>query len=338
MLVGSSVAPHRKSGLPEAPLLSGRPLFDTKEDASVFVGRKAELAALKRAIELGLNALVIGDRGIGKTSLLRRLALDLRSIGVDAAFLDGRSAVDTPSLLESIGYRLSSPGTRLAHSAAPNQPGRLEHLLDDIRAALSGPPRQLLLDDLPSAAAGLDLFGRLRDALWRLPVRWIVAVDSIHQTEFLHPPVDSFFDVRVVVDPFPGDLATLALKKRMGGFAFPDQQVEDVLAVARGNPRRLLATARDVLVDRAGGSALRRRAELHSRLALLSRSATILVEELEALGSLSASDERLLARLHWTRSRAGQVFKELHTAGVVSWTWGKRGGPGAPRRVYHLAL
>src|SRR5882724_8937991 len=59
--------------------LSGRPLLDTQADAKFFVDRDSELNALLDSVASGLNAIVFGKRGSGKSSLLRRVAYQLQS-------------------------------------------------------------------------------------------------------------------------------------------------------------------------------------------------------------------------------------------------------------------
>lgn len=59
----------------------------------------------------------------------------------------------------------------------------------------------------------------------------------------------------------------------------------------------------------------------------------MLMAELESLGAASASDERLLRRLGWTRPRAVQVLRELEDAGLVTASYAR--GPGGGRqKVY----
>ena len=77
--------------------LSDRPLLDTLTDAGLFVDRAAELATLGRAARQGLNALVVGSRGMGKTSLLRQLVFRLRVDGLAVVFVDARVADATGS-------------------------------------------------------------------------------------------------------------------------------------------------------------------------------------------------------------------------------------------------
>ena len=59
----------------------------------------------------------------------------------------------------------------------------------------------------------------------------------------------------------------------------------------------------------------------------------MLLNELMDLGPVSASDERLLERLGWTRARAAQVLKQLEEAGLVVVTDEAADGPGRPRRL-----
>ncbi len=79
--------------------------------------------------------------------------------------------------------------------------------------------------------------------------------------------------------------------------------------VVGGNPRRLLDVARDVIERKVPaecvlGSITNRDAAI----AKLGRPEAMLATELDALGAAAASDDALLSRLGWTRSRAVQVF------------------------------
>ena len=61
----------------------------------------------------------------------------------------------------------------------------------------------------------------------------------------------------------------------------------------------------------------------------------MLAQELEALGWASASDERLLVRMGWTRSRVVQVIAELEGEGLVEMRE-ESTGRGRPRKLYRL--
>ena len=56
--------------------LSGRPLLDNSADQALFVGRDDALARIERSLRSGLNCLVVGQPGSGKSSLVRATSPD----------------------------------------------------------------------------------------------------------------------------------------------------------------------------------------------------------------------------------------------------------------------
>jgi predicted transcriptional regulator len=67
----------------------------------------------------------------------------------------------------------------------------------------------------------------------------------------------------------------------------------------------------------------------------VSRPARMLATEIDALGWVSASDQRLLDRMGWTRPRVVQVIAELESRGLVEMRE-ERTGRGRPRKLYRL--
>ena len=61
----------------------------------------------------------------------------------------------------------------------------------------------------------------------------------------------------------------------------------------------------------------------------------MLAQVLEVLGWVSASDERLLDRMGWTRPRVVQVMAELSEGGLVQMRE-ESTGRGRPRKLYRL--
>jgi len=61
--------------------LSGRPLLDTRPDSELFVDRVEEMSRVRAALNHGLNCLVVGERGSGKTSFMRALMFQSRQAG-----------------------------------------------------------------------------------------------------------------------------------------------------------------------------------------------------------------------------------------------------------------
>jgi energy-coupling factor transporter ATP-binding protein EcfA2 len=329
--------------------LSGRPLLDTKPDQALFAGRDAELDRLLTRVERGLNVLLLGERGSGKTTLLRSLAYELRQKSPDTspAFVEGPLAEDVRTFIYLVRHRLGlstatgpTPMEALLSSASltrrTNALGdtlALPNLVAGLREAAPNDGRRVVLvDELPSEAVAQTLFGRLRDELWQLPLTWVVAVRPSAAGVLQQPPADAFFDVVMRLEPLSKDAQRAILGARGG---VQGQRLAS--KVDEGNPRRLLALAREALEGGADPSELvgalaRRDAEVSK----LGRPASMLMAELESLGPSSASDERLLSRLGWTRSRAVQVLRELEDKGLVTSSTVK-GESGRPRKVYRPA-
>jgi DNA-binding FadR family transcriptional regulator len=157
-------------------------------------------------------------------------------------------------------------------------------------------------------------------------------VDERERTALMEPPADAFFDRQINLGPMsPRELLSLLeqrvpLTNRSG--------LESLIEASEGNPRLLLALARDAFEGGHGiEDLLESRAWREKVAANLSRPASMLLAELENMGSASASDEELLKRMGWTRPRATQVFRELEEAGLVT-SREVKGHGGRPRKVY----
>ncbi|HVF04275.1 MAG TPA: ATP-binding protein [Frankiaceae bacterium] len=344
--------------------VSGRPLLDTRADARLFVDREDELAALHRAVDAGLNSMVLGARGSGKTSVLHLLAYELREQHRNRVeFVDaGPAAANAAALLGLITARLLGEAVDLtAHStltigAPPDVPADLVAAVERLRAHL--PERQatppnvghelawdpsrpvvVLLDGPPPEVAH-TLFGRLRDELWRLPVLWVVSGDVERRADYLRPPADAFFDAQVSLESLTPKAARELLRRRLDATdGLGAEDIDRIVAGTDRTPRALLTSARRHLADPSSSNAAaqKRRERAFAVLGQLGRPATMLVSEVQSRGgAASASDEGLLQSLGWTRPRAVQVFKELEEHGLVVATPQRSDGPGRPKIVYEL--
>ena len=324
--------------------ISQRPLHGTAVDAALFVNRTAELETLVRSVRLGFNALVLGDRGSGKTSLLRQLERQLADAGEETRFVEASGAGSVEDLVAltylAIHGRRRDPTEKLLASI-----GGEEGIATDV-AGLRPPDGQqvvVLIDSVARPEIVQGLFGRLRDEVWQLPITWIVSGYRSARSRYLEAPADSFFDAVVELGELTVDDATELLRRRARSGPIDDPAGEVLLGVAATlgqqvsprTPRNLLAAAREVLL--AGDDPTQwvtNQNALQLQAAGLSRPAGMLFTELMDLAPVSASDKRLLDRLGWTRTRASQVFKQLEEAGLVVVTEEAPDGPGRPRKVY----
>jgi energy-coupling factor transporter ATP-binding protein EcfA2 len=323
--------------------LSGRPLIDTAVDSRLYAPPR-EHRVLKKSAEQSLNVLLTGPRGSGKTTLLRQVLLDLRNDGLPAVFVDGKLATGAFSFLELIRFQLGEAPNlpqvmreRYSQISTPRpnlgEANALLDLIDSMKGAQEEAYRTtLLIDGLPSPEAAHALFGRLRDELWQLPFNWIIAADERERAALIEPPADAFFDRQINLGPMTQQELLSLLELRV---PLENRRALDALIKASdGNPRLLLALARDAFEGGRGvKDLLADRAWRETAASRLSRPASMLLAELESMGSASASDEELLKRLGWTRPRATQVFHELEQAGLVTSREAKSHG-GRPRKVY----
>jgi hypothetical protein len=321
--------------------LSGRPILGTASDRHLFVNREAELAEVKKAIEAQTNVLILGERGVGRTSLLRMLAMDLDQTGIRPLFLEASLASDAPELLELLRYRIAPQSTFQFKWPLERVPTSAR-LLEDIREIgrrLNRPtsPQVVLIDEPLSPEVAHTLFGRLRDELWSLPLIWVIAGSLSDRAVYLRPPADAFFPRVIVLQPLDDRASFDLLRARISKSDASDAQLRRIVRAAGGSPRRLVQLANETLL---GGRPTHQLAaaerERDALLATLGDSAQRVVEEIEANGPVSASDERFLSRVGLQRSRAAQILRELERQGVLEGVTERVEGR-RPRKLYGVA-
>jgi hypothetical protein len=316
--------------------LSGRPLFDNPVDAAFFIQRE-EATRLEANCRDGINTLVLGGRGIGKTSLMRQVLYRLRESGFPAVGVDAAPAENVVDLLRLVSAALGR--FRLAGGTVDpvtaSGLGEVGAILSGIRGLRPegdlAAERTAILIDLPPENRDLyKLFGRFRDELWQLPYTWVAVGPNELRVDLLTPPADAFFEEVVQLQPLSADQQVRMIRLRVD----EDDLPLPVPPEGEGNPRRLLEIAREVV--RSGESFGRIFSDLVRRndeVAELGRAASMLYAELEDYGPASASDKDFLARLGWSRQRAAQVLTDLEEAGLVSSEY-RHGSSGRPRKVF----
>ena len=267
------------------------------------------------------------------------------------SYVRANAAQSAADLLGAVLAAVRKPG-RPAEVVAAVMPAPTVSLdlLDDlareigeVRRAEPGAIPVVVVEDV-LATAGSEAFGALRDEVWELDARWLVTTSTSQVSGWVRPPAEVFFETRVDLGPLTAHEAAEFLRRRMelGDPTGVESSAELIAAAtdaARETPRRLLDLARELAAGSAvGGARLNALAGLEARaaaIAELSRPARMLVQELEALGWSSASDERLLARVGWTRPRVIQVMAELEDRGLVDMRE-ESTGRGRPRKLYRL--
>jgi len=328
-------------------VLQGRPLYDNPADGRYHV-RPPEWDGIVRALERGNNILLYGARGAGKTTLLRQLQLRLRGQGERTVFVDAAAVASPLELAVRVRDALKGrPGIAGSGSATISEvlgdpsppPGGVSRQLYDTLFGLGEDvePTVVLVDASSAAQTVYGIFGRMRDTIWQLPHRWLVAIDDADRATALKPPADAFFDTEVALQPLPVEHLETILRKRTDELA--PEMLSKIAADARGNPRTAIRAANDVLVQNLDPTAeLFARGQLLIDAAKLGRPHGMLMAELLDLGQASPSDEALLDRLGLTRARVSTLLQQLLDADLVESTVERSDRPGRPRTVYRPAL
>ncbi|GAB3303738.1 hypothetical protein EK0264_03280 [Epidermidibacterium keratini] len=310
--------------------LSGRPLLSTSDDKALLVQRVAELDLIIDAVGRGLNVLLHGERGSGLTTTLhqvmRRAMLD------DLAhprFSNAASVTGAEDLVHQIVGDVGPTVAVVGGTSAYSRFARYADLPPGIVGIVDNAPVRVLR----------ELFGQHRDEVWAVPMSWVVACPEQDRAAVLEPPVDSFFDVVVGLDPLTDVQSASLLRRRTSKSELPPPALRAVVQAAGGNPRRLIRLARTLVLGEGDPTSLSRaaadRAEVESRL---SRPAQMLLAEIVARGPSSASDVRLQEATGWTRSRLVQLFGELERQGAVDTSQSNDGNSGRPRKIYRAVF
>jgi energy-coupling factor transporter ATP-binding protein EcfA2 len=321
--------------------LGGRPLLGTRTDRPFYLHLPVH-DELLRLVHRRTNVLLLGGRGSGKSTLLNQVAGDLERSGVEVVAVDGRLIGDAQAFIGLLAGRFAPRDeepvsqanlNRLLWSRPDEVAGPLDAL--DRLAALAGDAQRVVVCDEPPPAVVHTVFGRLRDRLWQLPFTWVVAGSANDEDVYLMPPADAFFERVVRLEDLSPDDGRRLLARRATEF---DPATVDALVSARPRtPRELLRRAATLADSEDRDATVRRWADAEARVAALGRPEAMAFAELVALGPVSASDQRLLGRLGWTRERAVQVLGKLERNGFVD-SFSERAERGRPRKVFRAKV
>ena len=312
-----------------------QPLAPSRADQRRFVDRSRETDAIVRAVAASRPVLLLGERGSGRTSLLNHVAwLLARQKEPRPTVMVSGELASTPSqllgilvarvqrLAEPTGSRarwiedlraLSMPDGPFGAVAQPAIVMELVDLLGERLATLEHAVCLMVDGIAPAVAHGV--FGSLRNELWALQgATWVVAGDSGAETLYLEPPADAFFEQTIRLGPLTDHDAAKLLHAHLPELS--DADIARAVAVADGNPRRLLRAAGDVQAGIAPASL--KTDELAQQAAAVGGPlASAIVGYLAGNGPTSASDRTMLRQIGASRQRASQLMHELESAGLI---------------------
>lgn len=305
-----------------------RPLLPSSIDREIYLARPELEEALLRPLKQGRNALLLGDAGSGKTTLMRRVAEELEGEEEEIVWVNGALAKTAGDLLAMVDAALDKEGS----SNIPEEDGA-GRLLELTRALAERPPVVIMVDGLSEAEVGFDLFGRLRDELWMAGHVWLVSATPKDSAALRSSPADAFWAAVVEIPPL--DETEVSKLLQLGLTAGERLRLKRV-PLAGYHPRLLIREVEGDLDQGSGKEQLARMRTLMERANGLGRSEGIALAELINLGRpASAHDPELLERLGWSRPYAQRIFSHLETAGLVRSIPEARGErTGRPRKLY----
>lgn len=311
------------------------PLLDRDRDRALFVAPEAFETALWAA-EQGLNTLIVGERGQGKTSVLHQLELALRR-GLSqrpTTFVDLASAVSAEAALRLL---VSGAGDALGRLLSwtpplpqPNESEQERSIRACLQQLVALDACTFLIDNMRARQVGFELFGILRDRLWETGHQWIISGETFDRRWFLRPPADAFWE-HVVELGYSAAAARRLLELRLEGSPAWIGPIVDSVGT---NPRRLLSAAlaasRD---DHQPTIVVSAWEHWHERLAGLDRRSAVLMAELSGRPPVSASDPDMLSSLGWARTTLIKTLEQLERDGLVE-SFSEPHGTGRPRRLF----
>lgn len=319
------------SNISDMTVLGSRPL--TASDGSLYVPRRADVA-IRSALDAGENILLGAMRGAGATSLFHHLETALQ----DAVLMNAERAASASDVIASLVSQLKLLPILADLQDLLRRPDPLAAppIMRRLGEALQSNTRHpvALLDGPIDPKISFDLFGRWRDELFALPIRWVVLAHQERLAEYVTPPADVFFDAIISLDPFD-DTTAMEVLGRRNVDSLPNAVTESIVSHFDGTPRHLIRLARRALASDPDQTA--HRAQQLAEIAdSLSRGAQQLLADMPGRGPVTATDAALLKRLGVTDRQMRRNLSELEAAGLAEQLHSSSSSQGRPPITYRL--
>jgi general secretion pathway protein A len=236
---------HTHWGLTCSPFVGGSPLFYQGES------QREALARLRYAADQQRHAVLLGERGVGKSLLLQRYAVERRQRG-GGVVLIGLAGLSPRELLWQLAAGLS-----LAPRPEDDAIRLFRRLADAAAAGTTGVSTLLLLDDAEQAGADtrtqiLRLLGLGSGAPWLT----LVIVAGLRAAAHLGEELLDAADLRIDLEPWSeadaiGYVQHSLVEAGASRPIFEDEALAALYALTDGIPRRVTRLADHALLGAA---------------------------------------------------------------------------------------
>jgi len=306
-------------------------------------------------VTAGENALVIGERGSGKTTLMNQALLKMSKQGLLAVSLKALEIGEhfsQQAFVAKLVNEFALPyeklprerAKRFARTVATGLSGigpiSVDGLLDVRTASPLEPLRDVLTqlrtkfraiavfvddcDKIEASEIWASLRG-IRDRVWELNISLVLSVLPEQAGIITSPPLDQFFPFLVSLHKFGRDDLRDLIERRLHNknLIVTDSALDELLLRSSGNPRVALTIVRRMLESYAGDtSKVVLDEEDVGRASLIFTNVKSALEQallsyLATHPETSASDPSLIKEMGVTRSRLVQVLSRLKSQGLV---------------------
>jgi len=307
-------------------------------------------------MDLRFNVLLLGDRGMGATSLIHHCSALIHDEellhneaypSVRCLIVDVGAARDICELLTTICQFLKSGNSSLENlisrgrHAGKLYQGTYMSLITELCElayavqAYNGFDPTIIIDNMNDTKLAHDLFGR-REDLWKIPFNWVICGRLSRRTEYLTPPVDAFFDTELILEPLDDSVAQSLLEVRIDPTNSASSKKilshsHEIVKRGNGNPRQILNEARSIALQKQ--SNLGTDEHVLANATKPSNTEEAVLQYLQYHGPTSASDVEFQDYMDVTRERLTQVLRKLEHKGLV-FSFLDKSGAGRPRKCY----
>ncbi len=336
---------------------SSRPILTHEEDKKLFTSFEKNIESIILAIDTFENALIVGDHGSGKSSLLNHISHKLTDdentllIKLSALNLENFNQQNFLKHVieilreESKQYR-SKSGKLLDGFIRTMGDKRMQDELEERRAKEYSDLSKLqtkfitmvehlkenqikiciIVDDIDKIDSNLVwlTFRNIRDQIWKLKISIILTVLPNQVSEITKSPLDHFFSYWVKISAFDFKSTKELVQHRLdyahSNIKIDDEAIEETLRRTGGNPRDILDVFRRVFESGKTSSVISRQ-DIEQVSIIFSNKLPSLEKDifnyLVHNPDSSSSSTDFAKKMRVSRSRIAQILSKLRKDGYI---------------------